>query len=269
MFQQWFFWELSFFLLAKKNQINPQESNNQSLIGQLTDISNKYRVDKGNFASKKQPNGGRAVAADAVGAAGGAFGGPLTAFIGAACMSIYDLYQQDAFSKTKAKARTQPSTNPNNPYDNIGAAHNSTVLGYINAYEDLEINSNTEQILKQFVINKAKSDLDPTFDENIVGNYSVINNYNVLFNSYNGDIDGIVENAANAGQITTTEKQILIQYLNTLLELPLTDALSYSIDCESLILNSQNLSQDSKTKLLSSMSVARNSRVLYDMAGIE
>ena len=184
-------------------------------------------------------------------------------------MSIYDLYQQDAFSKTKAKARTQPSTNPNNPYDNIGAVHNSTVLGYINAYEDLEINSNTEQILKQFVINKAKSDLDPTFDENIVGNYSVINNYNVLFNSYNGDIDGIVENAANAGQITTTEKQILIQYLNTLLELPLTDALSYSIDCESLILNSQNLSQDSKTKLLSSMSVARNSRVLYDMAGIE
>src|SRR5690606_10522938 len=107
-------------------------------------LNNEYlksSVVKGENPPNNTPDAGRAVAADVVGAAGGAAIGGFGAFFSGAAMSIYDLYQQGAFNKVPEKKEKEEnkegdnkasiSENPVNPYDRIGTLHNELIIDYI------------------------------------------------------------------------------------------------------------------------------------------
>ncbi|MFA6150305.1 MAG: hypothetical protein WC716_03225 [Chitinophagaceae bacterium] len=233
-------------------------------LEQIQLVGENYSDYPKNLAKGKEPNAGRVIAADACGALSGCMT-ILTSVLGACAYSVYDLYQQGSLGLVVNNPNGGTS-NPNNPYDNLGVFHNQTIISYANQYG--QNTGITTGSLNSFIANSYNSTFTytPTSTETtFVNNFNFIQLHSSLVeSSYNNTgISGIVENHKNAGYLDQVEANILSTYLNNLANFStLNEGQSYSIDCENVILNS-NLPSASKQKLLISMSIARNSFTLY------
>jgi hypothetical protein len=237
-------------------------------LKQIQIISQKYSKPSNSLAKKVEPNGGRVVAADAVGAAAGAFGSILGSIVCGTLNSIYDLYQQGALggSKSKSIGVNGGSSNSNNPYDYLGTFHNTTIMGYMNQNGQNPITTGNATNVNSFVVNAYTSLYTAsTSNINFANNFDFIQTYtNLVVAPYNSDgMDGIINSYQNAGYLDASEVPILSDYLYTLMNCStLADGQNYSIACENAIVNS-TLPQASIQKLLICMSIGRNSYTLY------
>src|SRR5690554_6201159 len=214
---------------------------------------------------KEAPDAGRAIAADVAGAAAGAttlFG----AIFGACAMSVYDLYQQGAFTES-LKPDSTFTPNPINPYDNIGKHHNTILVEYINQYHKTNLKGSQLDTLTNF-ITKRITELNPDLivEENQYDAHQFINIYHNLIDTFatNFHLDYFLDLMNIKNYINIEEKEILALFLSTVQNLPLDRALHYTKDFEAVILTNTTLIHDSKEKILASLSVARNSLEPYD-----
>ncbi len=96
-----------------------------------------------------------------------------------------------------------------------------------------------------------------------VSNSDIINVNNIVYGTAKngGTLQDQLNGLQSAGYITSQENQIEAQYLSTFTNT--SDPINYSISAESIVNSATDLSSSSKTKILISMSVARNSYLLW------
>ena len=249
---------------CKKEELQPK-SENKSVSEQLAALNAKYSNSTSQYARGKQPNGGRVVAADAAGAAGGAFGGPLGAFVCGATFSIYDLFQQGAFGKIVSGNPT--STNPANPYDVVGQAHNAAItdvkadLSLVGSNGVFNFDGVSAKV-ENFGVQNYPSLIRTSAYQRTAAR-DIAEPTEPAFASGAGYSEALATMRAN-GYIDAEVESVLNQYFGTFLNaVDWEHGQAYSFEAEAVVSNS-SMSAENKARLLSAMSVARNSALLYD-----
>lgn len=173
---------------------------------------------------------------------------------------VYTLYNKETPVDTT-------TSDPINPYDNIGKHHNTILVEYINQYHKTDLKGSQLDTLTNF-ITKRITELNPDLivEENQYDAHQFINIYHNLIDTFatNFHLDYFLDLMNIKNYINIEEKEILALFLSTVQNLPLDCALHYTKDFEAVILTNTTLIHDSKEKILASLSVARNSLELYD-----
>lgn len=223
---------------------------------------------------EKSPEADRVIAADVVGGLAGGMLGPLGAFLGALAASSYDITQQINLVIPVGNSDTKDSNgnNPLNQFDYYGSSHNDFVQNFCLNYTGIAYDMTNYYELNNDVMTMYPSvfgELNYS-DSLALVTYNYITHYentisNVVYSeNYFNDI---FDNAFNMEYITEVEKNVMSIYLNELTSLAyqynITTANNFSYLCENEIANSEELNEQSKTKLLIAMAIARSSNALY------
>lgn len=223
---------------------------------------------------EKSPEADRVIAADVVGGLAGGMLGPLGAFLGALAASSYDITQQINLVIPVGNSDTKDSNgnNPLNQFDYYGSSHNDFVKNFCLNYTGIAYDMTNYYELNNDVMTMYPSvfgELNYS-DSLALVTYNYITHYentisNVVYSeNYFNDI---FDNAFNMEYITEVEKNVMSIYLNELTSLAyqynITTANNFSYLCENEIANSEELNEQSKTKLLIAMAIARSSNALY------
>jgi hypothetical protein len=210
------------------------------------------------YAAKEPPNPYGTIVADGLGALSGAFLGPFGAFCGGVCASINYSF---GWGWDSPIANPVPvSTNSSNPYDNYGIMHNNTcayIVSIDNAQTPFSSYLGSVKLYGQDNWSAVLTGTAP--DATITSMVNIIMSNTGVDGSIN--IEGALTGLMNAGYITLQEYQIEDEYFNTFINS--SDPINYSISAEAIINSSNDLSLDAKKQILISMSVSRNSYVIW------
>ena len=231
-----------------------------SSLQKLKSLEMRYSKRAGVAAAKttqsKPPSPGGTVLADALGAMGTAILGPIAAAAGGICGSVSYVwgFGFDMVSPTPIPG----SSNPNNPYDVYGNIHNQTCMYLMANYNAATSTDDLLNVTMDYGVLNFPTEMSGKISNDDVAKVVTILDQVV---KDGGSLEDELKALEDGGYITSDENLLEDEYLNTFTSVQ--DPINYSIAAEKIINEAQDISNESKMKMLVSMTVARNSQVLW------